>query len=104
MTLLAALAIAGPAGAATRSVNIFAAGFSPKSITDHRRRHGHVDEQGHDREPPDARGKGEFVSPILHHNNSFSFTFKAAGTFNYSDELHPKLTGDGHRQGVAADS
>ena len=37
--------------------------------------------------------KGEFVSPILRHNASYSFTFKAAGTYSYSDELHPKLTG-----------
>jgi hypothetical protein len=33
------------------------------------------------------------VSPILTKGKSFSFTFRAAGTYHYSDELHPKLTG-----------
>ena len=47
--------------------------------------------------------KGEFVSPILKPGKSFSFTFTAAGTYSYRDELHPKLTGSDHRQGAAAD-
>ena len=33
------------------------------------------------------------MSPILHKGVSYSFTFTAAGTYNYKDELHPKLTG-----------
>src|SRR5207249_317344 len=37
--------------------------------------------------------KGQFVSPILSKNQTFSFTFNAAGTYTYKDELHPKLTG-----------
>ena len=38
--------------------------------------------------------KGQFVSPILRHNQSYSFTFNAAGTYTYKDELNPKrLTG-----------
>ena len=60
---------------------------------DHRGRHRDVHQQGHDGEPPVLASKGEFVSPILHHNTSYSFTFRAAGFYRYSDELHPKLTG-----------
>jgi hypothetical protein len=37
--------------------------------------------------------RGAFVSPILKPGQTFSFTFRAAGTYNYKDELHPKLTG-----------
>jgi plastocyanin len=92
MTVLAALAVAGPAGAATRAVNIFATGFSPKAIT--------ITEGDTvtftNKDTADHQilaSKGEFVSPILHHNNSYSFMFKAAGTYNYKDELHPRLTG-----------
>jgi plastocyanin len=92
LTVLAALAVAGPAGAATKGVNIFASGFSPKSITI---------TQGDtvtwtNRDTADHQilaSRGEFVSPILHRRNSFSFTFKAAGFYSYRDELHPKLTG-----------
>jgi plastocyanin len=36
---------------------------------------------------------GEFVSAILRPNQSFAFTFKAAGTYTYKDELHPKIRG-----------
>jgi plastocyanin len=92
LTVLAALAVAGPAGAATKGVNIFASGFSPKSITI---------TQGDtvtwtNRDTADHQilaSHGEFVSAILHRGNSFSFTFKAAGSYTYKDELHPKLTG-----------
>lgn len=95
---LAALAVAGPASAtptqvnAVKQINIYASGFSPKatSIT-----------EGDtviwtNRDAADHQvlaDKGQFVSPILHKGQSFSFTFKAAGTYTYKDELHPKLTG-----------
>ena len=36
---------------------------------------------------------GSFVSAILKPNQSFSFTFRAAGTYTYKDELHPKIRG-----------
>ncbi len=40
-----ALAVAGPAGAATtRGVNIYSSTFSPKSVTIVAGRHGHLDE------------------------------------------------------------
>ena len=92
LTVLAALAVAGPAGAATRGVNIFASGFSPKSITiteGDTVTWTNKDTASHQI----LASRGEFVSPILRRNQSFSFTFKAAGSFSYKDELQPKLTG-----------
>jgi plastocyanin len=93
MTLLAALAVAGPAGAATKSVNIFASGFSPKSITITEGDTVTWTNRDSTANHQVLASRGEFVSPILHRGNSYSFTFKAAGSFSYSDELHPKLTG-----------
>jgi plastocyanin len=89
---VAALAIAGPAGAATKTINIFGSGFSPATATI---------TQGDtvtwvNRDSANHQvlaDKGQFVSPILSKGHSYSFTFNAAGTYTYKDELHPKLTG-----------
>jgi plastocyanin len=87
-----ALAIAGPAGAATKTINIFGSGFSPASTTITQ---GDTvtwvnkDNANHQV----LADKGQFVSPILTRNHTYSFTFNAAGTYTYKDELHPKLTG-----------
>jgi len=88
-----ALAVAGPAGAATKTINIFGSAFSPKSATITQ---GDTvtwvnkDNANHQV----LADKGQFVSPILRHNQSYSFTFNAAGTYTYKDELNPKrLTG-----------
>jgi len=87
-----ALAIAGPAGAATKTINIYGSGFSPSSTTITQ---GDTvtwvnkDNASHQV----LADKGQFVSPILSKNHTYSFTFNAAGTYTYKDELHPKLTG-----------
>jgi plastocyanin len=87
-----ALALAGPAGAATKTINIFGSGFSPASATITQ---GDTvtwvnkDTANHQV----LADKGQFVSPILTHGHTYSFTFNAAGTYTYKDELHPKLTG-----------
>jgi plastocyanin len=94
VTLAAVAALAAPslAHAATKGVNIYASGFSPATVT--------VTEGdtvtwvNRDTANHQVLGsKGEFVSAILHRGNSFSFTFRAAGTYHYLDELHPKLKG-----------
>ena len=87
-----ALAIAGPAGAATKTIKIFGSGFSPASTTITQ---GDTviwvnKDNSHHQVLAD---KGQFVSPILGGNQSYSFTFNAAGTYTYKDELHPRLTG-----------
>jgi plastocyanin len=89
---IAALAFVAPAGAATRSVNIYGAGFSPSSVTI---TEGDTvtwvnkDNANHQV----LADKGEFVSPILRPNQTFSFTFRAPGTYSYKDELYPRHTG-----------
>jgi plastocyanin len=93
LTIVAAFAAPGVASAAsTTGVNIYGSGFSPKNVTI---TEGDTvtwvnrDNANHQV----LASKGEFVSTILHPGNRFSFTFRAAGTYHYSDELHPKLTG-----------
>jgi plastocyanin len=92
LAAVTALAIAGPAGAATKGINIYSTGFSPKSVT--------ITEGDTvtwtNRDAANHQilaDKGQFVSAILHKNQSFSYTFKAAGTYTYKDELHTKLAG-----------
>jgi plastocyanin len=89
---IAALAVAGPAGAATKVISIYGSGFSPKSTTITEgdtvtwKNRDNINHQV-------LADKGQFVSPIIRPNQTFSFTFRASGTYTYKDELHTKLTG-----------
>ena len=94
LAAVAALAFAGQAGAAsnaTKTINIYGSGFSPSSATI---TEGDTvtwvnrDNANHQV----LATKGAFVSPILKPKQTFSFTFKAAGTYTYSDELNSKHT------------
>ena len=93
LVALVGLAAVGPATAATtRTVNIYGASFSPKSVTiteGDTVKWVNRDNANHQV----LADKGQFVSPILRPNQTFSFTFRAAGTYTYKDELHPKITG-----------
>jgi plastocyanin len=87
------LAVAGPAGAAvTKTINIYGSAFSPKSATITQ---GDTitwvnkDNANHQV----LADKGQFVSPILRPGRRYSFTFNAAGTYTYKDELNRKLAG-----------
>jgi plastocyanin len=92
LTIVAALAAPGIASAATKVVNIYGSSFSPKNVTI--TQNDTVTWVNRDNANHQVLGsKGEFVSPILHQGNRYSFQFRAAGTYHYSDELHPKLTG-----------
>jgi plastocyanin len=93
LAAVTALAIAGPAGAATKGVNIYATGFSPKSVTITEGDTVIWTNRDATANHQILADKGQFVSPILKKNQSFSYTFKAAGTYTYKDELHPKLAG-----------
>jgi plastocyanin len=89
---LAALSFGGQAGAATKNVDIESGGFLPATITitvGDTVTWVNRDSSTHQV----LADKGRFVSPILHHGQHFSFTFRAAGTYGYKDELHPKHTG-----------
>jgi plastocyanin len=87
------LAVAGPAGAAiTKTVNIYGSAFSPKSATITQ---GDTitwvnkDNANHQV----LADKGQFVSPILRPGQKYSFTFNAAGSYTYKDELNRRLAG-----------
>src|SRR5919201_5839122 len=93
LAAVVAVAITAPtASAATKAVSILKAGFSPtlvsiqvgdtvkwtnKDTTDHQV----------------VSDTGAFVSPILKAEKTYSFTFKAAGTYHYHDGLKPTLKG-----------
>ena len=92
LAAVATLAVAGPAGAATKTINIYGSTFTPKTTTI---TEGDTvtwvnkDNTTHQI----LADKGQFVSPVLKPNQSYSFVFNAAGVYGYKDELHPKLTG-----------
>ena len=91
LAALAGLVVAGAAQAATKTVSIYSS-FSPKSVTI---------VQGDtvtwvNRDNANHQvlaDQGQFVSPILRPKQRYSFTFQAAGTYAYRDELHPRVTG-----------
>ena len=94
IVVAAGVAVAAPssASAQTVQVQIVRAGFSPSSLT--------VtagttvtwvnrDTVNHQV----VSDRGSFVSPILRPSQSFSFTFRAAGTYRYHDGLEPAERG-----------
>jgi plastocyanin len=92
LSAVAALVAPSVASAATKGVNIYGSGFSPKNVTI--TQNDTITWTNRDNANHQVlASKGQFVSTILGPGKSFSFTFRAAGTYHYSDELHPKLTG-----------
>jgi plastocyanin len=87
-----ALLVAGPATAATKTISIYGSTFSPKSVTITEGDTVTWVNRDINTHQVLATG-GQFVSAILKQGQKYSFTFRAAGTYNYKDELHPKLTG-----------
>lgn len=89
---LAVLAAPAPAGAATRAVSIVAAGFSPATVTirtGDRITWTNRDNKNHQV----VADSGAFASPVLRPGRSYSFTFRAAGTYRYRDALEPAERG-----------
>jgi len=85
-TVVATLACAATAGAATISVSIKASGFSPGTVS---LNHGdsvtwkNTDKADHQVVADD----GSFASPILHAGQSYTATFSRAGSFRYHDSF-----------------
>jgi plastocyanin len=92
VTAFAALSFAAPSLAATRTVQITRNGFTPATITIDNgdtvvwRNADTVNHQV-------VADNGTFASPILRANQSFSFTFRASGTYRYRDSLYPSRRG-----------
>jgi plastocyanin len=87
-----ALVLAAPAATATTSVQIRRSGFVPAAVTVNQNDSvtwKNVDTIDHQ---VVANG-GQFASPILNRNQSYTFTFRNGGTFRYHDGLHPSLRG-----------
>jgi plastocyanin len=87
-----ALAVATPAEAATVTVRIVRAGFTPSAVTINFgdtvvwRNADTVNHQV-------VADSGAFASPILRPGRTYSFTFRTAGTFRYRDALEPSERG-----------
>jgi plastocyanin len=89
LVALVALALAGPAGAATKTVTIRGSGFSPSTVTITAGDTVKWVNRDNDRHQVLA-DNGQFVSPILQPGQTFAFTFKGSGTYGYKDELNMK--------------
>jgi plastocyanin len=94
LTVGLALAVATPAPAegATVTVRIVRAGFSPSAVTINFgdtvvwRNADRVNHQV-------VADSGAFASPVLRPGQTYSFTFRTAGTFRYRDALEPSERG-----------
>jgi plastocyanin len=89
---VALMSASGASGAATKTVNITAGGFSPKvaGITaDDSIVWKNTDSKNHQI----VSTRGSFASPVIAPGKTYTFTFGVAGTYDYRDALHPRLTG-----------
>lgn len=79
-------------GATTRTVNITASGFSPKTAgitADDSIVWKNTDTKNHQI----VSTRGSFASPVIAPGKSYTFVFTQAGTYDYRDALYPKRTG-----------
>ena len=89
---LALLSVPSSSFAATTQVNMTASAFSPKNLN---LNYGdtvtwkNIGKTNHQI----VANNGSFASGLLRPGQSFSFTFKAAGKYNYHDALKPSLVG-----------
>jgi plastocyanin len=91
-TAVLAVSAVPDAFAATKQVNINPGGFSPGTVTISTLdavRWTNKDTVNHQV----VSDTGAFASPILRPNQSFSFTFRASGTYRYRDALEPAERG-----------
>lgn len=88
----AALAVAGPAGAANTTISIYGSAFSPKNVTV--TAGDTVTWVNRDNANHQVLAKsGQFASAILKPGQKYVHAFQAPGTYAFLDELNPKLTG-----------
>ena len=100
MAAIAALAVAGPAGAATKMISIYGSGFSPEvdvmitegdTVTWKNR-----DNANHQV----LADKGQFVSPIIRPDQKFSFTFRRLGHVHLQGRAASEADRQDRRQGL----
>jgi plastocyanin len=86
------VSVSGAIGATTRTVNITATGFSPKTVNitaDDTIVWKNTDTKNHQV----VSTRGSFASPVLAPGKSYTFVFTQAGTYDYRDALYPRRTG-----------
>jgi plastocyanin len=92
LPLLAGLALAPAADAATRTVQIQRDAFSPRTVSivaGDTIRWRNADNRDHQV----VSTTGTFASPVLRPGRVYAFTFQVAGTYHYRDALNPRVTG-----------
>ncbi|MEO5575416.1 MAG: cupredoxin domain-containing protein [Gaiellaceae bacterium] len=91
-SIVGALALVAPAAAATKTVSIKRAAFSPATV-------GIVAGDSIRWRNDDTRDHqvvsttGTFASPVLRPGRTYTFRFEVAGTYRYRDALNPSSTG-----------
>src|SRR5215210_9544587 len=91
-SLLATLLLAPSAVAATKTVSIKRAAFSPATVSivaGDSIRWRNDDTRDHQV----VSTTGTFASPVLRPNRTYTFRFDVAGTYRYRDALNPSVTG-----------
>jgi plastocyanin len=86
------LVLAGPAASATSTVQIKRTGFVPATVTinqDDSVTWRNTDTINHQV----VADGGQFASPTLKPNQTYTRAFRGGGTFHYHDSLHPTLKG-----------
>jgi plastocyanin len=92
VSLVAALAAASPAAAATKVVSIKRAAFQPATVSivaGDSIRWRNDDTRDHQV----VSTTGAFASPVLRPGRTYTFRFDVAGTYRYRDALNPSVTG-----------
>jgi plastocyanin len=92
VALIATLAVAPVASAATKTVSIKRSSFSPSTVSivaGDTIRWRNDDTRDHQV----VSTTGTFASPVLRPGRTYSFTFEVAGTYRYRDALVPTSTG-----------
>ncbi|HEY8104371.1 MAG TPA: cupredoxin domain-containing protein [Gaiellaceae bacterium] len=92
VSLVATLAVAPAASAATKTVSIKRTAFSPQTVSivaGDSIRWRNDDTRDHQV----VSTTGTFASPILRPNRTYTFRFEVAGTYHYRDALNPNVTG-----------
>ncbi|KAA9166847.1 copper-binding protein [Amycolatopsis acidicola] len=92
LTFFGAFALAPPAQAATQAVMMEDYAYSPSTLTVHIG--DTVTWTNHDQAPHDVTTTSAPVaikSPMLSTGQSFSYTFKTAGTYSYYCSIHPDM-------------
>ena len=98
-----ALAVAGPAGAATTTISIYGSTFTPKNVTVTQGDTVTWVNRDNDTHQVLATG-GQFASAILKQGQKYSFTLQRPRDLQLQGRAAPEADREDHGQGCAADA